>query len=213
MNERTIAIVDYDAGNIRSVEKAFQKVGGQAFITANPDEVIRSDALVVPGQGACDSAMRNMRQKGLLDPIKEFISSGKPFLGVCLGLQLLMDESEEGQETCLEVIPGKTRRLPDGMKIPHMGWNQVTFDIRHPVFEGIPDGSNFYFVHSYYVQPIDPTIVACTTDYAIKFCSGVVKQNVIAVQFHPEKSGLLGLKMYKNFVESLRNNTFIDQNY
>ena len=204
MSEPRIAIVDYQAGNVRSVQKAFQKVGGQASITSDPDEVIRADALVVPGQGASDSSMIHMREKGLVEPIKEFIASGKPFFGVCLGLQLLMKNSEEGDEPCLGVLQGRTRRLPPGQKIPHMGWNQVDFHIRHPVFDTIPDGSHFYFVHSYYADPDDKSVVACTTDYGVDFCSGAVRENVVAVQFHPEKSGALGLKIYKNFIEDIK---------
>ena len=204
MSEPRIAIVDYQAGNVRSVQKAFQKVGGHASITSDPDEVIRADALVVPGQGASDSSMIHMREKGLVEPIKEFIASGKPFFGVCLGLQLLMKDSEEGDEPCLGVLQGRTRRLPPGQKIPHMGWNQVDFHIRHPVFDTIPDGSHFYFVHSYYADPDDKSVVACTTDYGVEFCSGAVWENVVAVQFHPEKSGGLGLKIYKNFIEDIK---------
>ena len=204
MSEPRITIVDYEAGNVRSVQKAFQKVGGQASITSDPDEVIRADALVVPGQGASDSSMIHMREKGLVEPIKEFIASGKPFFGVCLGLQLLMKNSEEGDEPCLGVLQGRTRRLPPGQKIPHMGWNQVDFHIRHPVFDTIPDGSHFYFVHSYYADPDDKSVVACTTDYGVDFCSGAVWENVVAVQFHPEKSGDLGLKIYKNFIEDIK---------
>jgi glutamine amidotransferase len=145
-----------------------------------------------------------MREKGLVEPIKEFIASGKPFFGVCLGLQLLMKDSEEGDEPCLGVLQGRTRRLPPGQKIPHMGWNQVDFHIRHPVFDTIPDGSHFYFVHSYYADPDDKSVVACTTDYGVDFCSGAVWENVVAVQFHPEKSGDLGLKIYKNFIEDIK---------
>ena len=204
MSEPRIAIVDYQAGNVRSVQKAFQKVGGHASITSDPDEVIRADALVVPGQGASDSSMIHMREKGLVEPIKEFIASGKPFFGVCLGLQLLMKNSEEGDKPCLGVLQGRTRRLPPGQKIPHMGWNQVDFHIRHPVFDTIPDGSHFYFVHSYYADPDDKSVVACTTDYGVDFCSGAVRENVVAVQFHPEKSGALGLKIYKNFIEDIK---------
>ena len=204
MTEPRIAIVDYEAGNVRSVQKALQKAGSQASITSDPDEVIRADALVVPGQGACDSSMRHMRQKGLVEPIKEFIASGKPFFGICLGLQLLMEDSEEGDEPCLGVLEGSTRRLPSGQKIPHMGWNQVEFHIRHPVFDRIPDGSHFYFVHSYYADPDDRSVVACTTDYGVEFCSGAVWENVVAVQFHPEKSGALGLRIYENFIENVR---------
>ena len=199
MSEPRITIVDYEAGNVRSVQKAFQKVGGQASITSDPDEVIRADALVVPGQGACDSSMSHMREKGLVEPIKEFIASGKPFFGVCLGLQLLMKDSEEGDEPCLGVLQGRTRRLPPGQKIPHMGWNQVDFHIRHPVFDTIPDGSHFYFVHSYYADFTNPALVAATTYYGTALCSAIAQDDLVATQFHPEKSGARGLEILKRF--------------
>ena len=200
MSSPNIAIVDYKAGNIRSVQKALEHSGASASITSDPGAIERADALVFPGQGANDSSMRQLKARGLVNPIKDFISSGKPFLGVCLGLQLLMESSEEGVEPGLGVLEGQVRRfLPNGLKVPHMGWNEVDFHIEHPVFEGIPDGSHFYFVHSYYADPEDKGVVAGTTSYGIEFCSAVAWDNVVAVQFHPEKSGDIGLKMYRNF--------------
>ena len=156
--------------------------------------------MVFPGQGASDPAMRSLSQRGLVDPIRAFIASGRPFLGVCLGLQLLLEASDEGVEPCLGVLKGRVRRLPRGQKIPHMGWNQAEFHLRHPVFEGIPSGSYFYFVHSYYADPDDQAMVAGTTSYGVDFCSAVAWDNVAAVQFHPEKSGPVGLKLYRNFI-------------
>ena len=206
-SQPTIAIVDYDAGNLRSVQKALQLFDANAEITSSIDRITSADAIVVPGQGACDSSMRHMRQRGLIDPIREYISSGRPFLGVCLGLQLLLDASDEGDEPCLGVVGGRCRRLPGGQKIPHMGWNQVTWrpaGKNHPFFDDVPDGSHFYFVHSYFADPEDSNIVAGTTDYGVEFCSAVAWKSVAAVQFHPEKSGTIGLKIYDNFVRYVR---------
>ena len=200
MSSATIAIVDYQAGNLRSVQKALQRFGVGARITSDAGVIERADGVVFPGQGACDSAMRQLRDRSLVGPIKSFISSGKPFLGVCLGLQLLLEESDEGAERCLGVLAGRVRRLPSGLKIPHMGWNRVEFHGWHPALEGIPSGSYFYFVHSYYADPDDKSTVAGTTAYGVEFCSAVAWDNVLAVQFHPEKSGDIGLRLYRNFV-------------
>ena len=199
-----IAILDYDAGNLRSVQKALEKFGARADIVSSAEGVERADALVVPGQGACDSSMRHLRERGLTEPVREYISGGKPFLGVCLGLQLLLDSSEEGEEPCLGILGGSCRRLPGGQKIPHMGWNQVSLKKEHPVFEGVPDNSHFYFVHSYYADPDDRSVIAGTTDYGVEFCSAAAWDSVVAVQFHPEKSGRVGLKIYENFVNYAR---------
>ena len=192
--------MDYQAGNLRSVQKALERMGALAKITSDAQEVEAADGVVFPGQGASDPAMRSLSQRGLVDPIKAFIASGRPFLGVCLGLELLLEASDEGVEPCLGVLKGRVRRLPRGQKIPHMGWNQVEFHLRHPVFEGIPSGSYFYFVHSYYADPDDQAMVAGTTSYGVDFCSAVAWDNVAAVQFHPEKSGPVGLKLYRNFI-------------
>ena len=199
-----IAILDYDAGNLRSVQKALEKFGARADIVSSAEGVERADALVVPGQGACDSSMRHLRERGLTEPVREYISGGRPFLGVCLGLQLLLDSSDEGEEPCLGILGGSCRRLPGGQKIPHMGWNQVSLKKEHPVFEGVPDNSHFYFVHSYYADPDDRSVIAGTTDYGVEFCSAAAWDSVVAVQFHPEKSGRVGLKIYENFVNYAR---------
>ena len=199
-----VAIVDYDAGNLRSVQKALEKFGARAEITADADRIASADAVIVPGQGACDSSMRTLRARGLVEPIRASIEGGKPFLGVCLGLQLLLDSSDEGEEPCLGIIPGVCRRLPGGRKIPHMGWNQVEWRKEHPFFAGVPSGSHFYFVHSYYAQPDDPSVVAGVTDYGVEFCSAAAWDSAAAVQFHPEKSGRIGLKIYENFVRRAR---------
>lgn len=200
MNNPTIAIVDYQAGNLRSVQKALERSGARARITSDAGDIERADGVVFPGQGACDSSMRQLRARGLIEPIRESIASGKPFLGVCLGLQLLLEGSDEGVEPGLGVLAGRVRRLPDGVKIPHMGWNQLQLRLTHPVLDGIPGGSHFYFVHSYYADPDDRAVIAGTTTYAIEFCSAVAWGNVAAVQFHPEKSGAVGLRLYQNFV-------------
>ena len=201
MSDPTVVIVDYDAGNLRSVQRALERFGARVEITSSPNTIPSADGLVVPGQGACDSSMRRLRERGLIDPIRDYISSGRPFLGVCLGLQLLLDTSDEGDEPCLGVIPGTCKRLPGGRKIPHMGWNQVSWKGDHPVFEGVADNSHFYFVHSYYADPEDRSVVVGTTDYGVEFCSAAAWASVVAVQFHPEKSGSVGLKIYENFVE------------
>ena len=195
-----IVIVDYQAGNLRSVQKALERFGARASVTSDAGEMDRADGMVFPGQGANDSAMSHLRARGLVEPIKKFVSGGKPFMGVCLGLQLLLDGSDEGDEPGLGVMPGWVRRLPAGLKTPHMGWNQVELSARHPVLEGVPSNSYFYFVHSYYADPEEPSLVAGTTDYGVKFCSAVARGNLVAVQFHPEKSGSQGLELYQNFV-------------
>ena len=202
----TVAIVDYQAGNLRSVQKALEKSGASAVITSDAGEIERADALVFPGQGASGSSMRALQARDLVAPIRESISGGKPFLGVCLGLQLMLEASDEAPEPCLGVLSGRVRLLPPGLKVPHMGWNQVRFHRDLPVFDGIPDGSNFYFVHSYYADPEDHSVRVGTTTYGVDFCSAVAWDNVVAVQFHPEKSGAIGLKLYRNFVEMAAGN-------
>ena len=208
----SIAIIDYKAGNLRSVQKALEECGASARITADAKDIIAADGVVFPGQGACDASMLSIRERGLFEIIRHSIDSGKPFLGVCLGLQLLLESSEEGEEPCLAILKGSTKRLPPektervGLKIPHMGWNSVSLSVQHPVFEGIPNDSYFYFVHSYYADPEDKDIVAGVTNYGIDFCSAVAWDNVAAVQFHPEKSGTVGLRLYRNFL------TLVDAN-
>ncbi len=207
MSSPTIAIVDYQAGNLRSVQKALERFGANAVITSDPEQIELAHGVVFPGQGASDPSMCALRDRSLIVPIKDYIASGKPFMGVCLGLQLLLDASDEGVEPGLGVIPGRVKHLPEGLKVPHMGWNEVAFRIEHPVLDGVPNGTHFYFVHSYYADPEDETVIAGTTNYGVEFCSAAAKDNWIALQFHPEKSGAVGLKLYENFVENVKRKT------
>ena len=207
MSKPSIAIVDYQAGNLRSVQKALETFDVRAYITSDASDIRSADAVVFPGQGASDPSMRQLRARDLVTPIAEYIGSGKPFLGVCLGLQLLLEQSDEGPEPCLGILAGRVRRLPSGDKIPHMGWNRVQWHIEHPVFNGIPDNSYFYFVHSYYSDLLDKSVVAGTTTYTTEFCSAVAWDNVVAVQFHPEKSGQIGMRLYRNFVRLVTDTT------
>ncbi|MBM3941291.1 MAG: imidazole glycerol phosphate synthase subunit HisH [SAR202 cluster bacterium] len=195
-----IVIVDYGAGNLRSVQKAFEHLGHAAAIADDPDTVAKAPAIVFPGQGACPPAMATLNRHGMADALRQAVRSGTPFFGVCLGLQLLFDWSEEGDMPGLGIIPGRVVRLPRGPRVPHMGWNEVRLARSHPVFEGVPDESLFYFVHSYHAVPSRPESVVATTDHGIAFCSVAARDNVIATQFHPEKSGPLGLRLYDNFV-------------
>jgi len=196
-----IAIVNYQAGNLRSVQKALEKVGAEAFVTSNPDDILTADGVVFPGQGACDSSMQNLRSRQLDTTIKEAISNGKPFLGVCLGMQLLLQNSDEGDESCLGILNGSVRELPSMVKRPHMGWNQVQILNNDLLFRDIPQDSFFYFVHSFYADPMQSEVVSGVTEYGIEFCSALSFDNVNAVQFHPEKSGLIGLQIYDNFLK------------
>ncbi len=196
-----IGIVDYQAGNLRSVQKALEKFGARVLISSEKQDLLNSDAIVFPGQGACDSSMQNLKKKSLDEVLIRLIKDQVPFLGICLGLQLLLENSEEGIEDCLGVIQGNVKKFTPGLKVPHMGWNQVEWRIDHPVFKNIPTNQNFYFVHSYYADPVDNSIVAGVTQYGQEFCSAVTFDNVIATQFHPEKSGSLGLQIYDNFIQ------------
>ncbi|TWT99618.1 Imidazole glycerol phosphate synthase subunit HisH 1 [Botrimarina colliarenosi] len=199
-----IAIVDYGLGNLRSVQKALEKVGHAATITSDAAELSRAERVILPGVGASADALAAVRAQGLEGPLKDFIASGRPFLGVCLGLQMLYDWSyEDGEHRGLGILPGKVVRfdVPAGLKVPHMGWNQVRFAHRPPIFAGIDDGAYFYFVHSYHVVNDDPACVATETDYGGPFCSSVWRDNLYATQFHPEKSQAAGLRLLKNFAE------------
>ena len=205
-----ITIIDYGMGNLRSVQKGFEKVGYSAQVTDDPRVVEKADRLVLPGVGAFRDCMSNLREGGFIEPIQQFVASGRPFLGICLGLQMLLTQSDEfGQHEGLNIIPGRVVRFAEDMeldgvngkeilKVPHMGWNCIQHtDI--PLFKGVEQGSYVYFVHSYYVQPDDSAVVAATTDYGIDFCSAICRDNVMATQFHPEKSQKVGLTMLKNF--------------
>lgn len=195
-------VVDYGMGNLRSVQKGFEKVGTRAIISRDPEQIRNASRLVLPGVGAFPECMKNLSRLNLIEPILEFVQSGRPFLGICLGLQLLFDESEEfGIHEGFKVIRGEVKAFSRemGLKIPHMGWNEVFFRKDMPIFRGIADGSHFYFVHSYYVLPEDDTDVAGETQYGIKFTCAVARDNIFAVQFHPEKSQANGLKILANF--------------
>jgi glutamine amidotransferase len=200
----SIAIIDYQMGNLRSVQKAFEQVGHSAAITSDPNELARADKIVLPGVGAFGDAMAELERRDLVQPIKDSIGSGKPFLGICLGLQLLFDVGYEGGKFAgLGVLRGKVVRfdLPHEFKVPHMGWNRGAIKRRAPLLEGIADGAFFYFVHSYYVVPEDAGLVAIETEYSHPFCAAIWHHNVFATQFHPEKSQSDGLRMLKNFAE------------
>ncbi len=197
-----IAIVDYGAGNLRSVVNALVKLGYQPTITNRPHELSGADAVILPGVGAAADAMANLRELGLIEPIYKYIADNRPFLGICIGLQILLTGSEEGGwHECLGIISGRVRRLSDGLKIPHMGWNQVCQRRPHPIFRNIPDKANFYFVHGYYVEPDDKSLIVADTEYGISFCSVLASNNLIGTQFHPEKSGETGLMIYRNFLD------------
>lgn len=199
-----LIVVDYGMGNLRSVQKGFEKVGVSARISRDADEIRNVDRLVLPGVGAFPECMKNLSSLDLVEPILEFIQSGKPFLGICLGLQLLFNESEEfGIHEGFKVIPGTVRAFDRnmGLKIPHMGWNQVFFRKEVPIFRGIPDGSYLYFVHSYYVVPQNDSHIVAESEYGITFTCAVAADNVFAVQFHPEKSQEIGLRILTNFAQ------------
>ena len=204
-----IAIIDYGMGNLRSVQKGFEKVGFEAVVTADPKMVLEAEKVVLPGVGAFRDCMRNLEQGGFVEPILKVIGDGRPFLGICVGMQLLMTDSVEfGLYEGLNVIPGHVLRFPEGMaeggeelKVPHMGWNQLSIRHRSPIFTGLAEGTNVYFVHSYYAKPDDEPVVAATSVYGIEFCASIWKDNIVASQFHPEKSQEAGLRMLKNFGE------------
>lgn len=197
-----IAIIDYGMGNLRSVQKGFEKVGFTAEVTSDPAEVRKADKVVLPGVGAFGDAMANLRAAGMVEVVQETVQAGKPLLGICLGLHLLFDSSEEfGFHEGLHIFPGNVRLLPPGLKVPHMGWNQIELQKQDPLLKDIPDGSMFYFVHSYYVDPGDSQVTATLTEYGIKFTSIASMDNVWGIQFHPEKSSSVGLRILKNFGE------------
>ena len=195
-----LVVIDYQSGNLRGVAKALESTGVRPLITGDPKELEAADGLVLPGVGSGPAAMAALKQRGLVQPLREYLESGRPFLGVCLGLQLLMERTDEGDAPCLGIIPGEVKRLPATLKVPHMGWNSVHLQGGGPLFQGIPQDSHFYFVHSYYAVPKDAAPVAGTTEYSIPFCSIYARANLIATQFHPEKSGAVGLRIYENFV-------------
>jgi glutamine amidotransferase len=195
-----IAVINYGAGNLHSVSKALEHIGADISVTSDPAVVEKADAVVLPGVGAAADTMGGLHRAGLVESIQAAARSGRPFLGVCIGLQVLLTESDEdGGSACLNLVPGRVVRLPAGPKIPHMGWNTVAFQREHPIFAGIPNNSYFYFVHSYAARPADPSDVLSLTEHGVSFCSALFRENVVATQFHPEKSGALGLRIYENF--------------
>ena len=198
-----IAIVDYGMGNLRSVSKALEASGATVTVTQECRAIEKASKLILPGVGAFDDARQNLEKLGLIEPILKAIRGGTPFLGLCLGLQLLFSVSEEwGEHAGFDLVPGRVRRFPaSGLKVPHIGWNRVTFEKRDcPLLKGIADGSYFYFVHSYYVDPLDGSVVAARSSYGIPFTSVLWRENLFATQFHPEKSQSLGLQLLRNFV-------------
>ncbi len=204
-----IALVDYGSGNLRSVEKALTQVDGDPKRFQSGDGIQNADGIVLPGVGAFDDCILALKKQGLVEPILEFIESGKPFLGICVGYQALFEKSEEFQSTepGLGLFKGIVKRFPSdaGIKIPQIGWNQIDFTKKDcPLFEGIPEGSYAYFVHSYHPEPEDPQIIATQTNYGVTFASSVWKDNIFATQFHPEKSQQVGLKILSNFVNLVK---------
>ena len=204
-----IAVIDYGMGNLCSVQKSLEFVGAKVIVTHDPDLILNANSVVLPGVGAFKDCMANLKKLKLVDPIRKFIDGGKPFLGICLGLQVLFEESEEyGPVAGLGILPGKVVKFPGGssetkngrpIKIPHMGWNQIKVKKNVPLFGGVGDAPYFYFVHSYYVVPEDQNMIATVTNYGVEFVSGIQHKNIYAFQFHPEKSQTLGLSILERF--------------
>ena len=197
-----IAIIDYGMGNLRSVQKGLERVGYRAEVTRDPGRIEAANGVVLPGVGAFGACMDNLRAYALIDTVRRVVTRGTPFLGICLGMQLLFDESEEfGRVPGLGIFPGRVVRFPEmlALKVPHMGWNQIRKRSDSPHLRGIGDGAFVYFVHSYYVVPADPSLIATTTEYGIEFTSAIARDNVFATQYHPEKSQTVGLKILENF--------------
>jgi glutamine amidotransferase len=197
-----VVIIDYQAGNLTSVERALEALGVKASVTAEPDVVAQASRLVFPGVGAAGKAMQTLRERRLDQALLKAFENSVPILGICLGAQIILDQSEENDALCLGLLPGRTRALPrqTGVKIPHMGWNQVRFMREHPIFHGLPELAEFYFVHSYYPDPARPGMVLGLTEHGVTFPSVVAWKNLVATQFHPEKSGRVGLKILENFL-------------
>ncbi len=204
-----IAIIDYGAGNVRSVQKALKFIGAECEITNDKDKIMNADGAILPGQGAFGDCISSIRSREIESTVKDFMNSGKPFLGICVGLQLLFEESEESEGVKgLSVFKGKIKRIPngEGLKIPHMGWNSLELRDKSGIFKGISDKPYVYFVHSYYLDAEDKSIVSAQTEYGVKIDAAVSSGNVFATQFHPEKSGDVGLQILRNFVEMSENN-------
>ena len=199
-----IAIVDYGMGNLRSVSKAFQSQGFNVVVTRDPEDIFKATGIVLPGQGAFRDCMKNLKEYELIEPIGDFMNSGKPFFGICMGLQVLFEGSDEYSGVPgFGILKGRVVKFPDlkkeGLKVPHMGWNQITIKKDVPILQGVPQNSWFYFVHSYYPEPEDDSVSVIKVNYGVEFTAAVQKDNIFACQFHPEKSSDLGLKMIRNF--------------
>jgi len=198
-----VGIIDYDAGNLKSVETALKYLGAEYFVSSDPDRLLKSDKLIFPGVGEAYSSMEILKTRSLDIMLRDYFIKGNPILGICLGCQIVLDSSEERDTSCLGLVPGNSKEFSHnmGLKIPHMGWNQVKQSGQHYLFTDIPDNSSFYFVHSYYPEPSSPGTTIAKTDYGISFSSAFSMENLVAVQFHPEKSGPHGLKMLDNFIK------------
>lgn len=204
MSNGYVAIIDYDAGNTKNVERAIKHCGGETILTNDRDTIMNADRVILPGVGAFEDCMKKLHEYKVIDIIKDYINTGKPFLGICLGLQLLFEGSDEapGVEG-LGILKGYIHRIPNdnGLKVPQIGWNSLEYPNKGRLFKGIDEGSYVYFVHSYYLKAEDPSIVVATTDYGVNVHASVEKGNLFACQFHPEKSSDVGLKIIKNFLE------------
>lgn len=201
----SVAIVDYAAGNRTSVRNALRFLGADYTVASEPAALLQSERVIFPGVGEARAAMDDLARRGMDDALRQVSAAGRPVLGICIGAQVLLQYSAERDTTCLGLVRGRTAAFPqprpgDGLKVPHMGWNQVRQDRGHPLFEGIPDGSSFYFVHSFFPEPADGSIVLGTTDYGVRFASAYAAGNLAAVQFHAEKSGRHGLRLLANFL-------------
>ena len=203
-----LAIIDYEAGNLTSVERVVKHFGGECAITQDLEQVAAADRIIFPGVGAAGETMSNLKRLGLDRALKDAVAMGKPVLGICIGCQVVMDYSEEDLTDCLGLIPGEVKRFPQDhrdnggapLKVPHMGWNEIRFSGGHPVFKGLPQGAEFYFVHSYYPQPKEEAHCLGICDYGFEFCAVMAKGSLVALQFHTEKSGKPGLKIIENFL-------------
>jgi glutamine amidotransferase len=203
MRGRTVGVLDYEAGNLTSVETALKHLGARYRVSADPEELKRCDQLIFPGVGEARAAMRALQRSGLDRLLRDFATGGAPMLGICLGCQIILTATEENDTACLDILPGTVRRFPAdaGVKIPHMGWNTVSHGESHPLFQEIPEEASFYFVHSYYPALRDAGMEIGRTHYGIGFSSAFARENLLAVQFHPEKSGRWGLKLLENFLK------------
>jgi len=202
MSAGTTVVVDYGAGNLKSVENSLRYLGARYLVTSRPEDLAGADGLIFPGVGEAAASMSELKRTGLDRALCDYLKAGRKILGICIGCQVIFEKSEERDTECLGLLKGSVRRFPgaSGLKVPHMGWNTVHFTRAHPVFQGIPQDSSFYFVHSYYPEPADASIVAGETEYGLRFASCIARGNLVAFQFHLEKSGALGVKLLSNFL-------------